>query len=165
MICFCTHCFPSVKYCKSHDVLVIHEHSYMLSEHVYLHSIPIHGWQSPCHKDVPLLPMIWIYLIYYRSFIGSQREEWGAVCNSQCALSVAVSLQENTQHILYVCANMWWTVVNKLFLHLFWMFHSIWLVSLATQGGPGLLDAVVRVFQPNRASCWREEELCRCVCF
>lgn len=39
------------------------------------------------------------------------------------------------------------------------MFHSIWLVSLATEAGPGLLDAVARAaihFQPNRASYWRE---------
>lgn len=39
------------------------------------------------------------------------------------------------------------------FPHLFWIFHSIWLVSLATEDGLGLLDAAARVFQPNRASC------------
>lgn len=39
------------------------------------------------------------------------------------------------------------------------MFHSVWLDSMGTEGGPALLDGAARAFQPNTASYFIEEEL------
>lgn len=71
------------------------------------------------------------------------------------------SLQKSTQCVQFVCLV---HAVNIEFIHQMFTFHLIWLVSLAIEVGPGLLDELARdaiTFQPNRASCWtKKERLC-----